>query len=131
MGNAMANPSMYGFVFTNNIVISGKASISNTSGHTSCAVSDVPITSLNNCFSSYTFANNDIVASPAKFPSSSWPQENSFLPTAGDVGFMNYNNGNSGNYQLAPGSPYRNVGMDGRDLGADIVGLNQALAGVE
>ena len=128
MGNAMANPSMYGFVFTNSIITTGKASISNTSGHTSCAVLDVPLTSLNNCFSSYTFANNDLVASPSKLPPSLWPQGNFFLQTIGDVQFMNYN---SGNYQLAPGSPYRSMGMDGRDLGADIVGLNQALSGVE
>jgi hypothetical protein len=128
MGNAMANPSMYGFVFTNNIVTAGSGSILNTSGHTSCAVSDVPLTSLNNCFSSYTFANNDLVASPPKFTPSSWPQNNTFFPTVADVQFMNYS---GGNYQLAPTSPSRSMGMDGKDLGADIVGLNQALMGVE
>jgi hypothetical protein len=100
----------------------------NTSGHTSCAVSDVPLTSLNNCFSSYTFANNDLVASPPKFTPSSWPQNNTFFPTVADVQFMNYS---GGNYQLAPTSPSRSMGMDGKDLGADIVGLNQALMGVE
>jgi hypothetical protein len=36
-----------------------------------------------------------------------------------------------GNYQLYPTSPYKNRGTDGRDLGADIVGLNEALKGVE
>jgi Putative Ig domain len=128
MGNAMANPSMYGLVFTNSIVTTGKTSIINTSGHTSCAVKDVPLTSLNNCFSSYTFANNDLIASPSKFPPSSWPQNNMFPPTVADVGFINYSNGN---YQLAPTSPSRSMGMDGKDLGADIVGLNQALMGVE
>jgi hypothetical protein len=32
---------------------------------------------------------------------------------------------------LLTSSPYKNKGTDGKDLGADIVGLNQALANVE
>ena len=44
---------------------------------------------------------------------------------------MNYNNGNGGNYELQSSSPYKNKGTDGKDLGADIVGLNAALANVQ
>ena len=54
-----------------------------------------------------------------------------FAKTLSDVGFTDFNNGNGGNYQLLPSSPYRNKGSDGKDLGADIVGLNQELADVE
>jgi hypothetical protein len=46
------------------------------------------------------------------------------------LGFIDFNNGNGGNYQLALGSPFRNVGTDGKDPGADITGLMQATAGV-
>jgi hypothetical protein len=133
LGDAITNPLMYGFVFTNNIVTTGRYPIWNAfgKGNTSCAISDVPVTSLNSCFSTYTFANNGLVASPSHFPPSSWPPDNLFQQTAGDIQFANYNNGNGGNYQLEPSSPYKNMGTDGNDLGADIVGLNQALAGVE
>ena len=51
--------------------------------------------------------------------------------TINDAGFVNYNNANGGNYELQPSSPYKNKGTDGKDLGADIVGLNAALANVE
>jgi hypothetical protein len=54
-----------------------------------------------------------------------------FPQTINDVGFTNYNNGDGGNYELLPNSPYKNKGTDGMDLGADIVGLNAALANVE
>jgi hypothetical protein len=54
-----------------------------------------------------------------------------FPATPQDVQFVNYNNGNGGNYQLLPSSPYKNAGSDGKDLGADIVGLEAELANVE
>jgi hypothetical protein len=54
-----------------------------------------------------------------------------FPQTVSDVDFTDYNNGNGGNYQLLSSSPYKNAGTDGKDLGADIVGLNQELANVE
>ena len=38
---------------------------------------------------------------------------------------MNYA---KGNYALAPSSPYKNAGTDGKDIGADIAGLNAATA---
>jgi hypothetical protein len=91
----------------------------------------VPITSINNCFTSYTFANNALIATPSQFPPSSWPANNMFPQTVNDVQFMSYNNGNGGNYELQSTSHYKNMGSDGKDLGADIVGLNEMLASVE
>ena len=48
-----------------------------------------------------------------------------------DVGFVRCDDGNGGDYELQASSPYKNRGTDGKDLSADIVGLNQVLAGVE
>jgi hypothetical protein len=122
---------MYGLVFTNNMVGTGRYPVWNTGGTTSCAFYDVPITSINLCFTPYTFANNALVATPSAFPPSVWPTGNLFPQTTTDAGFVDYNNGNGGNYALASTSPYKNKGTDGKDLGADIVGLNAALANVE
>ena len=77
------------------------------------------------------FQNNGLIASPSAFPPSAWPRENLFPATVLAVGFVNYNNGNGGDYALLPGSPYKNKGTDGKDLGADIAGLTAALAGVQ
>jgi hypothetical protein len=130
VGNTTTAP-MYGFVFTNNLIMTGRYPVWNTGFLTSCAVSNVPLTSITNCFSSSSFDNNGLIASPPEFPPSKWPTNNLFPQTMADVDFVNNNSGNGGNYVLAPNSPYKNMGTDGKDLGADIVGLNAALANVE
>jgi hypothetical protein len=132
MGNQETNQSMYGLVFTNNLVLTGRYPVWNSGGgKTSCGYKDVPVTSITNCFTTFTFSNNGLIATPPAFPPSSWPNGNMFPATVNDVDFTNYNQGNGGNYQLLSNSPYKNKGTDGKDLGADIVGLNQALANVE
>ncbi len=131
-GNLIQNSSMYALVFTNNMVITGQYPVWNTGGGpSSCAYKDVPVTTINTCFANYTFQNNALVATPPKFPPASWPTNNMFPQTVDNVGFINFNNGNGGNYELQSSSPYKGKGSDGKDLGADIVGLNQALANVE
>ncbi|MGA2966955.1 MAG: Ig domain-containing protein [Terriglobales bacterium] len=123
--------SMYGLVFTNNIATTGRYPVWDPIVGSSCSSKNVPVSSIANCFTTYTFANNVMVAAPPAFPPSRWPANNMFPQTAIDVGFVNYNNGNGGNYELQPNSPYKNKGTDGKDLGADVVGLNSALANVE
>jgi hypothetical protein len=132
LGNIHATTApMYGFIFTNNMVTTGRYPVWNTGGTASCAFYDVPMTSLNRCFRTYTFANNALLAAPPSFPPSVWPAGNVFPQTIDDARFVNYNNGNGGNYELLSGSLYKGKGTDGKDLGADIVGLNAALANVE
>jgi hypothetical protein len=132
MGNSTANPSMYGFIFTNNMVTTGRYPVWNTGGGvTSCAFSGTPAQKFANCFTTYTFSNNALIATPQAFPPSSWPAGN-FFPTNGNqAGFAKYDEGVGGDYELNANSPYKNSGTDGKDLGADIVGLEAALAGVE
>jgi hypothetical protein len=125
------NP-MYGLVFTNNLVITGKYPVWSTGGGpASCAYKEVPIISIVKCFTTFTFNNNGLVATPPAFPPSTWPANNIFPQTINDVVFANFSNGNGGNYELQSSSPYKYKGTDGKDLGADIVGLNAALANVE
>jgi hypothetical protein len=50
LGNLTSNPEMYGFVFTNNLVTTGRYPVWNAGYDTSCAYADVPLTSINNCF---------------------------------------------------------------------------------
>jgi hypothetical protein len=131
MGNVVATAPMYGLVFTNNLMATGRYPIWNAESKTSCAVKDVPITSITQCFATFVFGNNALVATPATFPPSVWPLHNLFPETINNVEVVSYNNGNGGNYELQPSSPYKGKGTDGKDLGADIVGLNAALANVE
>jgi hypothetical protein len=100
-------------------------------GKVNCAYYDVPLTTFNACFNPYSFTSNGLIADPAGYPSTTWPSGNFFPASVSVVQFTNYNNGNGGNYELLPSSPYKNAGTDGKDLGADIVGLQSALVGVE
>jgi len=104
--------------------------LSTGSGPTNCAYSDVPLTSLNDCFSSYTFTNNALIAAPPHY-ALSWPLDNLFASDMKSVGFVLSDVRGRENYRLRSGSPFKNMGTDGKDLGADIVGLNCALKGVE
>ena len=132
LGNSLSNPEMYGFVFTNNIVTMGKYPVWNTGGGpASCAYADLPLTSLKTCFSSYKFMNNALVGDPSRFPPSFWPDGNLFAQDVQALDFVRSASAVGGNYQLQPTSPYKNLGTDGKDLGADIVGLTHAIKGVE
>ena len=97
---------------------------------------------LNGCMgSTWTFSNNALVGSSAPVPGSPYPTK----PNCGagtdctqftasswnSVGFVNFNNGNAGEYHLLSTSPYKNAAADGRDLGADIDGLLAATQSVE
>jgi hypothetical protein len=131
-GNLRSHPEMYALVFTNNLVLTAEHPVRNSGGgRSNCAYLDVPVTTLEKCFSNSTFTNNGLIASPSNYPPSSWPASNLFAPTVADVQFTDYNNGDGGNYELLSNSPFKNQGSDGKDLGADIVTLNQNLAGVE
>jgi len=133
IGNDAGNASMYALVFTNNLMLTGRYPVWNAlgGGNGSCAIKDVPITSIGNCFKTYTFSNNGLIATPPEFPPKDWPTDNYFPNSPEAVQFVNYNNGNGGNYELMPSSPYKNKGTDGKDLGADVAGLDAALAGVQ
>ena len=89
------------------------------------------LTSLPACFEQYTFSHNAIIASPANFPPSKYPSGNYFPASTEAVDFVNYDNGNGGDYHLQSASPYKNAGTDGKDLGADMGAIKAAIAGVE
>ncbi len=130
LGNNIADPPMYGFTFTNNIVGQMKYPIWSTGGSTSnCAYFDVPLPSLNSCFTTYKFADNAIVA-VVNFPASQWPTANYFPTSIGAVQFVNFNGGIGGDYHLLSSSPYKNAASDGKDIGADINAIQSLIAGV-
>jgi hypothetical protein len=129
--NVTSNPTMWGFTFTNNIVNAAMYPVWNGLGNpASCAYHDVPYTTITTCFSTYSFSRNAIAASPSKYPPSAWPTGNYFPADDNSIQFVNFNNGNGGDYHLLPSSPYKNAGTDGKDLGADIDAIQAAIAGV-
>jgi hypothetical protein len=118
-----------GFVFTNSIVAAGESPMTTTGagGSSNCAYYQLPVKVVNNCFTGYVFSSNAILESP--LPPSKWPGDNSFY-TAADIGFVNYNNGNGGDYHLLPSSPAIGAASDGTNLGADVDAVLSAVSGV-
>lgn len=130
VGNDVHNPKMSNFFYTNNLVRAGEYPVWSSGGKTNCAYSGVPLIVLNNCFNPYAYVSNALIGSPANYPPSRWPSRNYFPSDPDAVQFVDYNNGNGGNYQLQATSPYKNAGTDGKDLGADIEAIQAAIANV-
>lgn len=129
LGNPKGNDPMYGLVFTNNLIVTAKYPVWDADGGSGdCAQADVPVTNISTCFTSYNFSNNGLIEPPPSYPPSKWPTNNLFPQSIDEVQFMTFTDGN---YELQQNSPYKGKGSDGKDLGADIVGLNAALANVE
>ena len=123
---------MKNFVFTNSIVNAGSAPVWSTGGGpANCAFHDNPLITFNACFDGYTFAANAIIASSSAYRPADWPAHNFFPASAAAVRFVNYNNGNGGDYRLQASSPYKGKGTDGKDLGADVDAIHSAIGGVE
>jgi hypothetical protein len=126
-----ATTKMSNFTFSNSLVTTGSSAVWSTGGgRINCAFYDKPLTTFNACFSPYAFSHNALIAAANYYPESAWPRGNAFPASAAEVQFVNFNNGNGGDYHLLPSSPYRNAGTDGKDLGADIDTVVSETAGV-
>jgi hypothetical protein len=107
------------FVFQNNIAPHNLYGVMG-SGYAS------GIPSLDHFFPRYVFQSNVIEdIAPSAVSQSKYPAGTLFSPNWGAVNFVNFG---SGGYALAPSSRYKNAGTDGKDIGADIAGLNAATA---
>jgi hypothetical protein len=115
-GRANAN-----FVYQNNITPHNQYGVMG-SGYAS------GISSLDHFFPGFVFEKNLIEGiAPSGVSQSKYPASTLFSPDWGAVNFVDFA---KGDYALAPSSRYKNAGTDGKDLGADIAGLNAATSSV-
>ena len=128
-GNGASGVPIAHIVFTNNIVNAGEHQVTSTGGgRQSCsfqARSRGPSSVLSDCFSDLKFARNVIISG------SGWPKDNFTPKNAEAVKFVNFNNGDAGDYHLRPDSPYKKAATDARDPGADIDAIQTAIAGAQ
>jgi putative Ig domain-containing protein len=120
-----------GFIFGNSIVGAGDSPVTTTGdpgGLSNCAYYQIPIRAVPTCFANYTFSHNAILDSP--IARSDWPRGNFYYSTS-TIGFVNYNNGNGGDYHLLPSSPAIGAASDGTNLGADVDAVLSAINGVQ
>jgi hypothetical protein len=129
IGDGGGNQQMSNFIVSNSIVNAGTYPVWSTGegGANNCAAKDIPLTTFNACFNPYTFGANAVIASKGNY---TWPVGTSLPASVVAVQFVNYNNGKAGDYHLQSSSPYKNLGSDGKDLGADVDAVLAATAGV-
>jgi len=128
IGNKTSHPEMWGFNFTNNLVLAGSYPVWSTGGgDTNCAHQNVPSAIMHACFTSYTFTNNGVIGASEAFDASHWPTGNYFASSPSAL-FVNFA---ARNYRLASGTAMRSAPTtDGRDIGADVDAIQAAIEGV-
>jgi len=103
-----------GFIYRNNIASHNSYGVIGTG-------TGIGSGTLNTYFPGYVFNKNVLVGGI----STSYPQDNYFPLSTANIGFVNMI---GGDYHLSPSSPYKNIGTDGKDLGANIDLINSAIA---
>ena len=109
-----------GFVYTNNLTpvgVKGFEGLDTTQG----------LATLTTYFPGAVFDRNVLAGGSPNLLSILYPSDNFFPLSLDAVGFLDLV---SGNYRLAASSPYKNAGIDGTDIGADIDAIEAALAEV-
>lgn len=134
----VADPKIVNFVFQNSIVGAGVRELFSTGGGPiNCAARQPhPAAIVSSCFQDPTFSHNVVIGSRGM-----WPKGNFLAGSFKDVGLVNFNNGNGGDYRLCKkaGDPetckniskYVKAGTDGKDVGADIDAIEAATAGAD
>ncbi len=125
VGNDLTYPAMSNFSWTNSIFTADGGVISTGGGSVNCAYQGAPATIIQNCFSPYMFNHNALIGA-----AKTWPAGNFAPPSANDVQFAGANAPSGIAYQLLPTSPFAKAGSDGKDLGADMNAIAQAISGV-
>src|SRR5262249_1097543 len=130
VGDRMVGTKMRNFVYTNNLLTAGPYPIYSTGGIGNCANNKNPVGILDACFSPYTFSNNGLITGTSQFGAAAYPNGNMIMSNPSGM-FVNFNNGNGGDYHLQANSPLRNAGTDGKDVGADVDAVLAATTGVQ
>jgi len=118
--NVSATPQMSNIVYENSLFGGGNYGFYPTGGGSdNCSVAPKNLAAMiADCWAGNSlFSGNLVVAYTGK---STWPNGNLFSTSWSNVDFVNYNNGAGGDYHLAEGSPFKGLGLDGTDPGADI-----------
>jgi hypothetical protein len=112
-------PKWSGFVFKDNIIdyrgcgISGSGAINHANN------------ALANQFTGFDVTNNGIMRSGGA--ASNWPGTQIWATSWSSM-LLNFNSGRDGNYRVVSGTTWKSAATDGKDLGADVDGVENATA---
>jgi len=110
-------PKWSGFVFKDNVIdyrgcgISGSGAINHANN------------ALANQFTGFDVTNNGIMRTGGA--ASNWPGTQIWATSWSSM-LLNFNSGRDGNYRIASGTTWKSAASDGKDLGADVDGVENA-----
>jgi hypothetical protein len=139
MGGPPANnpthtPQITNLSWNNSIIDAGNSGAYPTGGggDRNCAVGEKTVADkIVACWvGASSLAGNLIVSNYAGSPLV-FPQGNQTLSTWQSVGFVDFNGGDGGNYQLSSASPYKGAATDGSDPGADVTAVMSFIPAVQ
>jgi hypothetical protein len=112
--------------FTNNVTLAGTTGTVNQGSGVSanCAFGVTGGAAINACYSPNTFGGNCFIANGTV----TWPGTNVTSLASQSAAFVNYNNGNGGNYTLSSNA-CKGAATDGSDPGANIALVASVIAG--
>jgi len=118
--NPSGTPQMSNITFENSLFGGGNAGFYPTGGEANnCSVGQSSLASMiSACWAGDSLFSGNLVVGYTG--TSAWPAGNLFSTSWSNVDFVNYNDGNGGDYQLAGDSPFKGQALDGTDPGADI-----------
>ena len=120
-GNSTSTPQMLNIVYENSLFGGGGNGLYPTGGDQSdnCSVGQATLANMiTACWTGLSSFSGNLVVNYTG--TSTWPDGNLFSPSWSDVDFINYNNGDGGDYHLAASSPFRGRALDGADPGANV-----------
>jgi hypothetical protein len=130
-------PKIEDFAISNSIFSAGNRQLIGAGGGpANCAQTrDDPDSVLKNCFSDASFSNNLVIGGGG-----GWPRGTILVKDANQAGLREFKGGKDGDYRLCRGkddggncakpSPALAKGADGKNIGADIEGIEKAIATV-
>jgi hypothetical protein len=127
-GTKTATPRIDNFELTNSIGDAGTNGAYPTGGGSdNCAVSQKTVSDeISACWAGTSSLTSNVFVTDYTTTTLTFPSGNFTASAWSKVGFVNFNNGDSGDYHLTTSSKYHNGGSDGKDLGADIDAVDSA-----
>jgi hypothetical protein len=129
---------MYNIAWTNIIGDAGMYGVWGVGGHGVFCTDDMqtarnPKARLDLCWGATMAFKNNVLAggSSVRGGGGVWPDGNFFPASQDAIGFVKLNGGVDGDYHLAPQSPYKGKGSDGKDPGADVDLVLKYTQGIE
>lgn len=131
IGGPTGEPKMSGLTISNSIFVTDNRALMSTGGPPQANCASGPFGKsadalLHQCFSSFAVHNNAFIG-PEDID---WPKGNVIIKKVADAGFSDFKNGDPGSFQLLSNSRLKIAGADKKDIGADLVGIEKATAGV-